>query len=80
MIKIKKLKNYGKITCGAHNFGKIADSVIRRSLNKPGPGRIYSSQVQPEILDGAKVSGLKTGPGRRNPSRSSFVSEREGDS
>ena len=26
------IKNYGKITCGAHNYGKIADSVINRSL------------------------------------------------
>ena len=28
------IENYGKITCGAHNFGKIADSVIRRSLSR----------------------------------------------
>ena len=26
------IENYGKITCGAHNFGKNSDSVIRRSL------------------------------------------------
>ena len=26
------IENYGRITCGARNFGKIADSVIRRSL------------------------------------------------
>ena len=29
------IENYGKITGGAHNFGKIADSVIRRSLVGP---------------------------------------------
>ena len=26
------IKNYGRITGGAHNFGKISDSVIYQSL------------------------------------------------
>ena len=30
------LANFGEIPCGAHNFGKSADSVIKQSLSCPG--------------------------------------------
>ena len=32
MDSTEVIENYGKITGGAHNFGKIADSVISLSL------------------------------------------------
>ena len=34
------IENYGKITGGAHNFGKIADSVISLSLSLNGSPRL----------------------------------------
>ena len=42
------IENYGKITGGAHNFGKIADSVISLSLLLLQVLRAYLKPMQLE--------------------------------